>query len=268
MSFLRAYPTLLRIGLADAFAYRAEMVVWMLATTMPLVMLGLMSAAASDGPITGTGGRVFDGSAFNGYYLATLVVRQVAGSWIVWEMVREIREGSLSLRLLRPLHPLVAYSAQSLAGVPMRAFIALPIFALAWGLGGHGFARDGAHIGLFFLSLAGAWLLNFAVSATIGTLGMYIDSSIAIWELWLGMFMLFSGYLLPLALFPRWLERVARMTPFPYLQSLPVEILTGLKDTQASLIGIGLQWAWAVGALVLLSLVWRGGVRRYSAFGG
>ena len=32
----RAYPTLLRVGFAEAVAYRAEMLVWMLATTMPL----------------------------------------------------------------------------------------------------------------------------------------------------------------------------------------------------------------------------------------
>ena len=43
---LRAYPTLLRVGLAEAIAYRAEFLVWMLATTMPLVMLAIMSAMA------------------------------------------------------------------------------------------------------------------------------------------------------------------------------------------------------------------------------
>ena len=33
MRILRAAPTLLRIGLADAFAYRAEFLVWVLTTT-------------------------------------------------------------------------------------------------------------------------------------------------------------------------------------------------------------------------------------------
>jgi len=32
---LRAVPTLMKVGFAEAVAYRAEMVVWVLATTMP-----------------------------------------------------------------------------------------------------------------------------------------------------------------------------------------------------------------------------------------
>ena len=48
---LRASPTLLRVGFAEAIAYRAEMIVWVLATTMPLVMLALWTSVASDGPV-------------------------------------------------------------------------------------------------------------------------------------------------------------------------------------------------------------------------
>ena len=38
---LRAYPTLLRVGVAEVIAYRAEFIVWILTTNMPLVMMGL-----------------------------------------------------------------------------------------------------------------------------------------------------------------------------------------------------------------------------------
>ena len=37
----RAFPTLLKIGFAEALAYRAEMLVWMLTSTMPLVSITL-----------------------------------------------------------------------------------------------------------------------------------------------------------------------------------------------------------------------------------
>src|SRR5262249_3246637 len=47
----RALPTLFRVGFAEAVAYRAEFLVWMLSTTMPLIMLGLFSAVARDRPI-------------------------------------------------------------------------------------------------------------------------------------------------------------------------------------------------------------------------
>ena len=64
MSALRAYPTLLRVGFAGAVAYRAEMLVWMLTTTMPLVSLALWSAVAREAPV----GR-FGPGEFVGYFL-------------------------------------------------------------------------------------------------------------------------------------------------------------------------------------------------------
>jgi len=38
---LLAYPALLRVGLQEAIAYRAEFIVWMLSMTMPLVAITL-----------------------------------------------------------------------------------------------------------------------------------------------------------------------------------------------------------------------------------
>ena len=77
----RAIPTLLRVGLAEAVAYRAEFLVWLLSTNMPLVMLALWSAVARDGPVGG-----YDQEGFAAYYLAALVVRLMTGAWVIWEM--------------------------------------------------------------------------------------------------------------------------------------------------------------------------------------
>ena len=43
------FPTLLRVGFAEAVAYRAEILVWMLTTTMPLIRLALWTAVAARG---------------------------------------------------------------------------------------------------------------------------------------------------------------------------------------------------------------------------
>jgi len=89
-----------------------------------------------------------------------------------------------------------------------------------------------------------------------------------VYEVWFGCFMLFSGYLLPLEMFPAWLERLCRVLPFAYLQALPVEILTGLRTPHAALVGVGQQWLFVGGALLMLAAVWNRGVRRFSAYGG
>ena len=60
---IKAFPTLLRVGISEVVAYRAEFVVWILTTNMPLVMLAIWRAVAADGPV----GR-FDQRAFTAYY--------------------------------------------------------------------------------------------------------------------------------------------------------------------------------------------------------
>ena len=112
-------------------AYRAEMLVWMLTTTMPLVILALWSAVASDAPV----GR-FDQSDFVAYFLATFIVRQLTGSWIVWELIQEIKSGALAGRLLKPIHPFVAYRAENVAALPMRAILVIPLAVVAFAAGG------------------------------------------------------------------------------------------------------------------------------------
>ena len=261
---VRAYPALLRVGLAEAVAYRAEFLVWMLATTMPLVMLAIMTAMAREAPV----GR-FDQRGFVAYYLVTLVVRNMSGAWVAWEMNQEIKTGALALRLLRPIHPLAAYSAQSLAAMPMRALLALPLtVGLLLYFARADLSGDPVHVAIFVTSIFGAWLLNFAVSAMIGTLGLYIESSLQVWELWLGCFMLLSGYLIPLSLFPHWLERAARLLPFAYLQAFPVETLLGVRDRAQAWQGLAMQLGWAAVAWIAMAVLWRRGVKRFAAYGG
>jgi ABC-2 type transport system permease protein len=260
----RAYPTLLRVGLAEAVAYRAEMLVWMLTTTMPLVSLALWSAVAETAPV----GR-FTQQGFAAYFLATLLVRQLTGSWLVWELNQEIRSGTLSRRLLRPIHPLISYSAENLAAIPLRAAMTLPA-AIVWlvVLEPGAFPRTPMALFAAFFSVIGAWLINFFTMALIGSLAFYLESSTAIFELWMVAFMLLSGYLIPLELFPSALRGTAHALPFRYTIAFPVEVLTGLLKGDDILRELAIQWSYVIGCGAAAILAFRAGVKRFSAFGG
>lgn len=263
----RAYPTLLRVGFAEAVAYRAEMLVWMLATTMPLVSLALWSAVAAEAPV----GR-FTQARFGAYFLATLVVRQLTGSWLVWEMNQEIRGGALSGRLLKPIHPLLAYSAENLSALPLRAALSVPVALLALFAVDRGALAPGTmtapRLAIFAFSLLGAWLINFLTMAIIGSLAFFVESSTAIFELWLVAFMLLSGYLLPLELFPPWLRAVTAVLPFRYTVAFPVETLIGLLGVGEALRELAVQWAFVAASAAGARFAWRAGIKRFGAFGG
>jgi ABC-2 type transport system permease protein len=261
---VRAFPALLRVGFADALAYRAEFLVWVLAYTMPIIMLALWTAVAREAPVGRFGER-----EFQAYFLATLIVRLSTGAWVVWDMNVEVRQGTLQKRLLRPLHPIVTYLAENMAAVPMRIVVVTPITiaALAW-VGLSVLTDDWLQWCVLPLSLLGGFVLNFFSMAAIGSLALYFESSIAMFELWLGLYTVFSGYVMPLEFFPQYLRGFIGLLPFRQLLAFPVENLLGLCSPEQSLYDLGLQWGYAMFFAVLAFFLWRGGVKRYAAFGG
>lgn len=259
---LRALPTLLRIGFADAVAYRAELVVWLLSTNMALVMMALLTAVARDGPVGRFGQR-----DFVAYYLATLVVRLVTGAWVVWEANLEIRQGTLAFRLLRPIHPLVHYAAENAAAIPMRAAMALPIALLLLFLVG-GVTGDPLLWLVFVWGVFGAWLITFLAMSVMASLAFYVDSATSVAQVWFGLFTILSGYIMPLEMFPPWVGRLARCLPFRYMLAFPVEAVLGHLARGEALLELLVQWGMVFLLAFAARASWRAGLRRYSAFGG
>jgi ABC-2 type transport system permease protein len=261
---LRAMPTLVYVGFAEAVSYRAEMLVWLLSTTMPLVMLALMTAVAREGPV----GR-FGQADFTAYYLAALVVRLLTGAWVIWEVNFEIRQGTLAYRLLRPIHPLVAYACENVGAMPLRLAVAIPLAATAVAVAGRGHVTaDPLLLAAFPLTIVGAWLITFLAMSLIGALAFFVESSGALFEVWLGLFGVFSGYLLPLELFPRWLAAAARVLPFRYMLAFPVEMIVGMTPRAEALLELAIQWGFVALLALAARAAWRVGLRRFAAYGG
>ena len=261
---IKSFPTLLRIGVAEVVAYRAEFLVWILTTNMPLVMLALWHAVAANGPV----GR-FDQTQFTAYYLGVLVVRLATSNWMAWQMSMEIRDGTLSAKLLRPIHPLVAYGAEQAAAIPLRIVVVSPIVvALAFAAWPRLLRHDPRLVAVLLASLVGAWLLMYFFNVLIGALTFYVDSVMGVFELWIGVHGIFSGYLIPLEVLPGWVSKLAAVLPFRFMLAFPVETLVGLTSPAQALRQLAAQWLYVavIGALALRA--WRTGVRRFAAFGG
>jgi ABC-2 type transport system permease protein len=261
---LRALPTLLRIGVAETVAYRAEFLVWILTTTQPLIMMGLWTAVARDAPFGG-----YTPAGFTAYFLATLIVRQLTGNWVAWQMSEEVRTGVMSMRLLRPIHPFFAFAASHVAAIPFRSLVALPLaLVLLFGSGASTLSTDPVQLALLPLSLALAWFLTFVTLFALGTLSFWVTQTFAIVNLYFGLFSLFSGYLMPLDLLPGPVARVAAYQPFRFMLAAPVQLMTRSLDRDQIIEILGGQIAWAAVILALALWMWRAGVRRFEAVGG
>lgn len=258
---LRAAPTLLRIGFAEMVAYRAEIVVWILTATLPLVMLALWNAAAEGGPL-----EAFSQDDFARYFTVVLVIRQLTSAWVVWELNYNVRTGALSPMLLRPLNPLFWNLAETLAGLPFRLVVLSPILAaLVWWKPQIAFWPSWSSVLLGCVSVALAFVLAWLVQAMFGMLAFWLDQSIGFYSLWFVAMALLGGYVIPVPLLPPEVEALARILPFYSALGAPIEVW--LETSPAPLPVVAVQLAWVTVATAAAWLMWRRGLRRYGAVG-
>lgn len=261
---LRAMPTLIRVGLAEAMAYRAELLIWVLTTTMPLVMLPLWQAVAETGPVAG-----FTRDDFLAYFLATFMVRQITSAWASWTINYEVKNGTLALRLMRPIHPFWAYAIENLAALPLRLAVAGPIAlaALVITSSSH-LTRSPAMLAIVVVSLVGAWAITFLAHIAVGTLSLWTQSSIKVMDVWTAGFFVFSGYLVPIAVFPEAIRWLPAWLPFRYQLGFPVEALTNRLSLSEALGMLAWQWGYVAGLAVICVVLWKRGLARFQAYGG
>lgn len=261
---LRAMPTLLRVGVAETVAYRGEFLVWILTTTLPLVMLALWTSVAEEKAFGN-----FGSEDFVAYYLANLIVRNLTGSWVAWQIGEEIRMGSMSMRLLRPLHPFVAFAASHIAAIPFRSLVALPIATvLLLSSGASALESEPGQLALLVPSIALAWLITFAIMFMLGSIAFWVTRAMAVMNIYFALFSLLSGYLLPIELLPGWIADVARWSPFRFMLSLPIELMTKKIPTGELATLMAWQVGWTTLAIAGALYVWRLGVLRFEAVGG
>jgi ABC-2 type transport system permease protein len=260
---LTALPTLVRIGAAEMTAYRAEVLIWILTSTMPLVMLAIWDAVAADGPVGG-----LSQADLARYFTVTLVVRQLTSCWVVWELNQAIRTGSLSPQLLRPLSPLWFHAVRHWVALPLRIAVLLPMVALlvVW-RPEMALPADPLHLAVAALASVLAWLVVFAFQVAFGALAFWSGQSLGLFNLWFGLWTIFGGYLMPLSVMPEAVQAVATYLPFRSMLSVPVEIAAGLLPPAAWPAALALQGAWVLGAGLIARLAWTRGLARYGAFG-
>ena len=261
---IRALPTLYRVSMAEALAYRGNSIIWILSTNTALLMLLLWNAVAADGPL----GR-YGQEEFRAYFLVTLIVRLLTGAWVSWTLNYEIRDGTLAGRLLKPMHPAWSYAFENIAAWPIRLLLCSPIIACAaWFIGGRNVSHDWRQLALFPVALFGGWAVSFLALFCIGCLAFFWKATNSIADVWFALYFVLSGYIVPLDLFPPWASGLVGRLPWAHILTTPVRLLLGVDTLQQTLARLAIQWAYIAFFGALAALLWRTGLRRFEAFGG
>ncbi|YAF95301.1 MAG: ABC transporter permease [Nodularia sp. CChRGM 3473] len=252
--------TFLSVYYAYMVEYRAELILWVLAGSLPIILMGVWIQASQDGQF---GLTPVD---FARYFLTVFVVRQITVVWVVWEFEREVVEGKLSPRLLQPLDPVwhhvASHLSERVARIPF-AFLLIGLFFLLypqalW------LPSLGQFI-LFGLAVVLAFILRFVIQYTFAMFAFWTERASALENFWLLFYLFLSGLIAPLDVFPEPVRTIVMFTPFPYLIDFPASLLVGLP------VDIGRGFLSIIGWILLFlganRLLWRAGLKRYSGMG-
>jgi ABC-2 type transport system permease protein len=254
-----------KTALAVEMQYRVAMVIWLIGMVVePVMYLVVWTTVARH-----QGGEVggYTAGEFAAYYIALMVVNHATFTWIMWEYEYRVRDGTLSSLLLRPIHPIHGDIADNLAYKALTLLIVVPTaVVLAW-LFDADFNWQIWSLLLFVPALLLAGALRMVAEWTLAMAAFWTTRVAAINQIYFVAIFFFSGKIAPLSLFPDALQIIAYLLPFRWMVYFPVQLLLGQLTPREAWIGLAMQAAWIAASLVLLNIVWRAGVKRYSAVG-
>lgn len=260
----RAYKALVKAYLATALEYRAQVIIWLLSFLFPLVMMTVWLTIVDEiGPAAG-----WNRTDFISYYVGITLVRQATSAWTVWAWNRDIRTGQLSVKLLKPLNPFHNYLCDQLGFTLFLLTIIVPPVALVmWLSPSISYALTLGRLVAFVISIGVGFMLNVLAGSTFGVLAFWSPQTINLFMLWYGSGQFLSGWIAPLALFPVAIRRIAFLLPFRSSLGFPMEILMGQLTWGEIWAGFAVGGVWMVLLLVAYRILYRLGLRRYSAVG-
>jgi ABC-2 type transport system permease protein len=260
----RIYRALFVAEFQAAAQYRVQSVLWLLfAIIRPLVFLAAWSAAAD-----AQGGSIGDMTRadFASYYVALTLVGQLTMAWDAYDFEFDIRQGRLSSKLLRPLHPLNYAIVSNIVFKVVTLPALLPALVLmAWTFGAR-LDMQWWHIVLFVPSVLLAAALRFIFGWFVASLAFWTTRIHSIMHFYDRIQFLLAGQVAPLSLLGP-LAGLGYVLPFGYMLWAPTQILRGATTIEESLGMLGIQALWlAISGLGYVTL-WRFGLRQYSAVG-
>jgi len=259
------YAQQFKVTIASFLQYRAALVIWLIGHVLePLIYLVVWTTVSrsTEGSVGG-----FTAGDFAAYFIVLMVVNHMTYTWIMYEYEYRVRQGTLSPDLLRPVHPIHSDIADNitsklitlpgmLAIAVILGFIFRPAFhPVPWALA--------AFVPVVLL----AFLVRFFVEWTLALAAFWTTRVSALNQMYFMAMLFFSGQIAPLELLPHPVRVIAFVLPFRWTVGFPTELLLGRLTPVQVLTGIGMQAAWLMAGLVLMRLVWRAGLKVYTAVG-
>jgi ABC-2 type transport system permease protein len=195
----------------------------------------------------------------------------IAFLWIFgsWDLMVSVYDGSIGADLLKPVRLFVFWMARdlgrSLVNLVGRGLLLILVFALFYPITVP--QRLEQWLLLPFALLLG-WLVSFTWRFLVNLAAFWTPDARGIGRIAFTLVGVFSGFLMPLRLYPDWFVQLCKLTPFPALFNTTVEIYLGILTGNELWLALLNQLLWIVILICLVALVLRAGVRHLVIQGG
>jgi ABC-2 type transport system permease protein len=265
------YRANLKKSIAVMAQYRFAILIWAVwGFVGPLISLAVWTATTSarGGAVTNSAnGATFGRADFAAYFLIYMIFGHLTMSWDVFEFAYRVRDGNLSPRLLKPLHPIHSDIADNISFKLVTSVMISPVWIALFII-----LKPTAPASAFQLLLSVPALI---LAGTVRYILQYGLASIAFWttrveainQLYFTVDTFLGGRIAPLSLLPGWMGLVAAWLPFRYMGAFPVELFLGRVPADQILPGFAMQVLWLVVAIAVFRGLWSAGIKQYSAVG-
>lgn len=260
--WLRPYAFLIRLGFVETMRNKSVAIGRVLFLgVLLLIFSSLWRALADQGSLGGIASGDFV------WYLALTEWTALALPHMHLSMERDMRSGDFACQLPRPVSYAWAQVCENI-GIMLARQILLFIFGvpLAWLIAG-GWPSNPAQLWMAIpLGLLSGVVTVISI-AWIGLLSALIQDADAPYWLWQKLSFLLGGLLIPLTIYPSWVETIASFTPF-YVMLFGVgrHALEG-ASTELALLTLGQIALWGVGLALVTQWVY-GRILRATAVNG
>jgi len=120
----------------------------------------------------------------------------------------------------------------------------------------------------FIFSIILAFFINFLFFYSIGLSGLYFGYIAGFNFLMMGVNSFFSGSLIPIDLFPKYIININNFLPFKYIVYVPISIITNKFSQSEILINLLFALIWSIILWFIGYLIFKGGTKKYEAISG
>ncbi len=263
--YLIIYKNIAKQTLLYQLQYRVTFFSWLVGKILePLIfMVVWLSVVRSNG---GTVNNLTY-NYFIKFYLILMVVSQFTFTYLIWYFGIQIQNGSFSNKLLLPLHPIhydiaenIGYKVYSLPVIIISAVIISFLFKIH-------INTSLIELIIFFPILVLSFLLRFFTEWTIALCSFWFVNTIAINQIYYLLLLFFSGRVAPIKMFPNAMQNFIKFLPFRFMISFPVEVLISDLNYKELILFTIVQLSWIFIIIILLIIIWKISIKKYTAVG-